>query len=270
MTGTVSCQLEDGIAHIRLERAPKLNALTLPMLDELTATARALRREPTVRAVVLSGEGDAFCAGLDLGTALRDPRAIATRFVPRPWLGTNTFQEACWVWRRLPVPVIAAVHGHCLGAGLQLALGADLRFTTPDAQWAVREVRWGLVPDMAGVRLLIEVTGADVAKELAMSGRIIPGEQAAGLGLATRAVADPLAEAFSVAHEIAAHSPLAVARAKSLFTRSWTSSARRTLARERWAQLGLLRRLDPRGLPGSKPKGPVANGHESASQTSDG
>lgn len=252
-SGFITWQLSDGIAHVRLTRPDKLNALSLEMLDDLIATARTLRSERAVRAVVLSGEGDAFCAGMDLRGALADPAGIATRFVPRPWQGTNTFQEACWVWRRLGVPVIAAVHGHCLGAGVQLALGADLRFTAPDAQWSVREVRWGLVPDMSGVRTLIEQVGADVAKELTMTARTVSGTEAERIGLATRAVADPIAEAFSVAAEIAVHDAEAVARAKSLFTRSWTSSARRTLARERWAQLGLLRRLDGSGLPGRSP-----------------
>lgn len=137
----------DGLVEITLNRPDKLNALTLPMLDDLVRTAHALRRDPDVRAVLLSGAGEAFSAGLDLRSALRAPASIGKRFVPRPWWSTNVFQEACWAWRRLPVPVVAAIHGHCLGAGLQLALGADLRVTAADAQWSVREVRWGLVPD---------------------------------------------------------------------------------------------------------------------------
>ena len=119
---------------MRLDRPEKLNALTLQILDDLVSTAHALRKDRTLRAVVIAGEGDAFCAGLDFGSVLRQPARIATSFVPRPWRGTNTFQEACWAWRRLPVPVIAAVHGHCFGGGLQIALAADFRFATPDSR----------------------------------------------------------------------------------------------------------------------------------------
>src|SRR3954447_11013071 len=113
----VTCTTSGGIAQVRLARPEKLNALTLPLLGELVATARALRADRTLRAVVLAGEGDSFCAGLDFATVLRNPADVARAFVPRRWRGTNTFQEACWAWRRVPVPVIAAVHGHCLGGG---------------------------------------------------------------------------------------------------------------------------------------------------------
>ena len=239
-----------GIAHVRLARADKLNALTLEMLDSLVSVGRELRQDRAVRAVVLAGEGDAFCAGLDLRAALREPRGIATRFVPRPWAGTNVFQEACWVWRRLPVPVIAAVHGHCLGAGIQLALGADLRVTTPDAQWSVREARWGLVPDMSGVRTLTEVVGLDVAKELTMTARMVDGTEAVRLGLATRVADDAVAAATELALEMAAHDREALARAKRLLDGAVGSSARRTFARERRAQLRLLARMDRSALPG--------------------
>ncbi len=242
----------DGVAHVRLARPDKLNALTLGMLDDLVRTARSLGRDHAVRAVVLSGEGPAFCAGLDLRAALTDPVGIGTRFLPRPWRGTNVFQEACWAWRRLPVPVVAAVHGHCLGAGIQLALGADLRTSTPDASWSVREVRWGLVPDMTGIRSLAELVGVDVAKELTLSGRLVPGGEAHDLGLVTRTGTDPVAEARTLLEPMLAHDRTALARAKWLFTTSWHSSPRVTFAHERRAQLGLLARLagERSGLPG--------------------
>ena len=144
----VTCTVVDGIAHVRLARPEKINALTLQILDDLAGTARTLRRDRSLRAVVLSGEGDAFCAGLDFAHVLKQPARVVTSFVPRPWRGTNTFQEACWAWRRLPVPVIAAVHGHCLGDGMQIALAADFRVATPDSQWSVLEGKWGIIPDM--------------------------------------------------------------------------------------------------------------------------
>lgn len=248
--GTVLLEREGQVAHVRLSRPDKLNALTLEMLDELIDHGRSLRRDPTVRAVVISGEGETFCAGLDLGSALRQPAGIARRFVPRPWWGTNVFQEACWVWRRLPVPVVAAVRGHCLGAGIQLALGADLRVSTPDARWSVRETHWGLVPDMSGVRTLSELVGLDVAQELTLSARILRGEEAADLGLVTRLADDPVEGAMALLDPIMENDRRAVAHGKRLLTGARTSSARRTLARERRAQLGLLARMDRGRVPG--------------------
>jgi enoyl-CoA hydratase/carnithine racemase len=236
----VTCTVSDGVARVRLTRPDKLNALTLQTLDELVATARELRRDRTLRAVVLSGDGRSFCAGLDFGSVLRRPAGIAAAFVPRPWRGTNTFQEACWAWRRLPVSVIAAVHGHCYGGGLQIALAADFRIATPESEWSVLEGRWGLVPDMSGVRSLAELVGIDTAKRLTMTAETVSGEEAHRLGLVTELAADPEEAALALARELAGRSPDAVAAAKRLFDRSWTSSARTTFRRERAEQLFLL------------------------------
>lgn len=238
----VTCTVERGVAQVRLDRPDKLNGLTLEMLDELVRTARRLREDREVRAVLLSGNGPSFCAGLDFGTVLEKPASIVPAFVPRPWRGTNTFQEACWAWRRLPVPVVAAVHGHCFGGGVQIALGADFRFTTPDARWSVLEAKWGLIPDMSGIQSLSEVVGLDVAKRLTMTGEVITGEEAARLGLATEVAADPLEAGEALVAEILNRSPDSVAAAKRLFERTWHSGARRTFARERAEQLRLLLR----------------------------
>ncbi|MFC8798208.1 crotonase/enoyl-CoA hydratase family protein [Promicromonospora sp. NPDC057138] len=235
----ITCSLSDGIADVRLDRPDKLNALSLDMLRELRATARRLRREPGLRAVVISGNGRSFCAGLDLGAAARDPAAVARAFVPTP-RGTNLFQEACWAWRRLPVPVIAAVHGHVFGAGVQIALAADLRLTTPDARWSVKEVERGLVPDMSGIRALIQLVGIETAKRLTFTAEEFPGSDAGRLGLAGTVTDTPLDEAFALAARIAERRPEAVAAAKRLFDRRWSSGDRRTFAAERWAQLKLL------------------------------
>src|ERR1700709_1529474 len=164
MSQLVTYAVTDGIAHVRLARPEKLNALTLQTLDELVATARELRKDRTLRAVVISGEGPSFCAGLDFGSGRKQPAAIDGACVPRPWRGTNTFQEAGWAWRRLPVPVIAAVHGHCYGGGLQIAPAPASRAASPDSEWSVLEGRWGIIPDMTGVRSLAELVGIDTAK----------------------------------------------------------------------------------------------------------
>ena len=171
---------------------------------------------------------------------MKKPSAIATRFVPRPWRGTNTFQEAPWALRRLPVPVIAAVSGHCLGGGLQIALAADFRITHPEATWSVLEGLWGIIPDMSGVQALSELVGIDVAKKLTMTAEMVSGDRAVELGLASEVSDDPLAAAMDLAHELTTKSPDQLAAAKRLFNRSWNTSARTTFRRERAEQALLL------------------------------
>ncbi|QYJ02950.1 crotonase/enoyl-CoA hydratase family protein [Nocardioides panacisoli] len=236
----VTCQVENGIAQVRLNRPDKLNALTLPLLAELRSVARELRRDKTLRAVVIAGEGDAFCAGLDFATVMKNPAGIAKAFVPSPFTGTNLFQEAPWSLRRIPVPVIAAVHGHCLGGGIQIALAADFRFATPDATISVLEGKWGLIPDMSGVQALKELVGIDQAKRLTMTAEMVSGKEAKDLGLVTELDADPVAAATAFAERLAEKSPDALAAGKRLFNESWDASPRRTFAKERMEQLPLL------------------------------
>lgn len=239
-TRLVTTRVEDGIAHVRLARPDKLNALTLDTLDELVRTARWLRGDRSLRAVVIAGEGESFCSGLDIPDVMRTPRRIVGAFLPVPWRGTNLFQEACWAWRRVPVPVIAAVHGHCYGGAVQIALSADFRFATPDSRWSVLEGKWGIIPDMTGMRSLSEVVGLDVAKRLTMTAEEISGAEAARIGLVTEVHDNPTAAATAFAQRLAARSPDAVAAAKRLLDGAVTGSARRTFARERREQVRLL------------------------------
>lgn len=238
--GTVTCTVDGGVATVWLNRPEKLNGLTLEMLRELVSTSRRLRRDRSLRAVVITGAGDSFSAGLDFAATLRSPALVARAFLPSPLRGTNLFQEACWGWRRLPVPVIAVVRGHCYGAGLQLALGADFRISAPDAQWSVLEARWGLVPDMSGVRSLAQLVGIDTAKLLTMTGEVISGRRAGELGLVTEVAEEPMHAADELTRRFVERSPDAVAAAKRLFEQTWTASPRRTFARERAEQLALL------------------------------
>ena len=240
MSDLVTFTVTDGIAHVKLNRPEKLNALTIETLDQLIATAGELRKDRTLRAVILSGEGDSFCAGLDFATVTKKPLAIPLSLIPLPWRGTNKFQEACWAWRRLPVPVIAAIHGHCFGGGIQIALAADFRIATPDADLSVLEGRWGLIPDMSGVQALSELVGIDTAKRLTMTAAKITGKEAYDLGLVTELAADPVAAAEDLARELATKSPDALAAAKRLFNTTWNSSPRKTFARERIEQVFLL------------------------------
>ncbi|WP_295647070.1 crotonase/enoyl-CoA hydratase family protein [uncultured Corynebacterium sp.] len=230
----------NGIAYVTLNRPAKLNSLTLPVLDELVATARTIRRDRSIRVVILSGAGGNFSAGLDFASALKSPAKLARTFAPRPWRGTNTFQEAPWAWRRLPIPVIAAVEGYCFGGGVQIAAAADYRFTSSDASWSVLEAKWGLVPDMSGIASLKQLLPIDTAKRLAMTGEILTGDKAVELGLASEVAADPRAAAEELAHQLIGRSPDSVAYAKRLFDETWTSGPRATFFKERVRQARLL------------------------------
>ncbi|XRQ14439.1 crotonase/enoyl-CoA hydratase family protein [Actinomadura welshii] len=233
MTDRVTVHVGEGVADVRLNRPDKLNALDIATFEALAETGESLAADPSVRAVVLSGEGRAFCAGLDFanfaamagdaadGDGSARFRRLAHDITARePGRITNLGQQAVHVWREMPQPVIAAVHGHALGGGLQIALGADIRIVAPDAKLSVLEIRWGLVPDMTGTAALIRLTGEDVAKELTFTGRVIDGVEAARIGLATRTADAPHAAATELAREIAANSPDAVRGAKRLLNRA--------------------------------------------------
>lgn len=235
--------LEDGVADVRLDRPEKLNALDPPMFAALVEQGRRLAAERSLRAVVLSGEGRAFCAGLDMASfvGMQERRAgEAAIFERREGGPANRAQAAAWVWKELPVPVIAAVHGVAFGGGLQVALGADIRIVAPDAQLSVMEIKWGLVPDMAGTQLLRHLVRLDVAKELTFTGRIVRGREAVALGLATRVADDPRAEALALAREIATKSPDAIRAAKRLLDASVVVSPGEGLALEESLQRGLI------------------------------
>ncbi|MGY1810081.1 crotonase/enoyl-CoA hydratase family protein [Blastococcus sp. SYSU D00669] len=215
----VALEVADGVATVRLDRPDKLNALDPTMFEALVAVGTSLVDRDEVGAVVLTGAGRAFCAGLDFGSFAAMAEGGAARVVvAREPLGAARAlaQQAVHVWSLVPAPVIAAVHGFAFGGGLQIALGADIRLVAPDAQLSVMEVQWGLVPDMCGTQLLPELVGRDVAKELALTGRKVTGSEAVRLGLATREAADPLAAALALAAEIAGHSRSATRATKRL------------------------------------------------------
>ncbi|HCT15458.1 crotonase/enoyl-CoA hydratase family protein [Corynebacterium nuruki] len=234
-------------AHVHLNRPDKLNSLTLPVLDELIRIAHRIRADRTIRAVIIAGEGRSFSAGLDFASAMKSPTALGAAFLPRPWRGTNTFQEACWAFRRLPVPVIAVVHGHCYGGGLQLALAADWRITTADAEWSILEAKWGLIPDMSGMQSLSQQLRADVLKRLTMTGETFDGARAVKYGVASEVVGSgengrkaALAAADELVAQIAGRSPDAAAYGKHLVDETWNHGPRATFALERLRQLRLL------------------------------
>jgi len=236
----VSIQIAGHVATVTLTRPEKHNALDIPMFEAIIGAAERLMTEAEVRAVVLHGDGPSFCSGLDMMSLMSAGDGVVGADRALNGDAPNWFQRPAYDWIRLPVPVIAAVHGNCLGGGLQIALGADIRIAAPDTRMSVMEVKWGLVPDMSITRTLPRLVGIDVAKELTYTGRVFSGTEAAELGVITRVAADPLVEAQALAAEIAARSPDAVRGAKRLFDESWTASAEQSLALEAAIQRELI------------------------------
>jgi enoyl-CoA hydratase/carnithine racemase len=238
----VRIERDGGVATVVLARPERHNGMDFGMLDAVRRAARELKRDKTLRAVILRGDGPSFCSGLDFQSLAANPIGTAAAALALLAPVRNRFQEWSLLWREVPAPVIAAVHGNCLGAGLQLALGADLRITTPDARWSIMEAKWGLIPDMGGTVLLRELVGIDVAKELTMTARVISGEAAQAIGLATHVDADPLARAQTLCAEILTRSSEAVAAAKFVLQEAWTASEDVALAAERQWQRRIIGR----------------------------
>lgn len=238
MSERISVTMSDGVADVRLVRADKMNALDAAMFEALVATTARLRTEKGLRAVVLSGEGRAFCAGLDMGrfAAMKEHGGNGivggeTRDLSARTHGiANAPQQAVWGWRQLPVPVIAAVHGVAFGGGFQLALGADMRLLAPDTRMSIMEIKWGLIPDMAGTPILASLVRDDILRELTYTGRIFSAAEALSYGLATRVCDDPRAAALEMAREIAGKSPDAIRAAKRLLNKLGVDPAPALLA----------------------------------------
>jgi enoyl-CoA hydratase/carnithine racemase len=234
----VTLAFQDHVAEVALARPREHNGLDWPMIDGLLAAQQRLRSLEGLRAVVLKGEGESFCAGLDMA-------AIMSRSERLPALlaadehGINPVQRLALGWRDAGVPVIAALQGHVYGGGLQIALGADIRVVHPDARLALLEIVWGIIPDM-GVSVTAENMRSDVLRELAWTGRKLAGREAVALGLATRLADEPQVIARDIATAVAARSPRAVSAARELFSRAPGMSERERLALEASLQRGLL------------------------------
>ncbi len=251
MSDRVRIDVADGVAHVRLNRPDKVNALDGAMFAAIAEAGETVGADRSVRAVVLSGEGRGFCAGLDFGSfqaMASGPSEASGDGGGGGNLGaigdtsgriTHLGQQVAHVWQEVPVPVIAAVHGVALGGGCQIALGADLRIVAPDVRMSVLEIKWGLIPDMTGTWMLPRLVGLDVAKELTFTGRMVGGEEAVRLGLATRVADDPVAAAQELAAEIASKSPDAVRAAKRLLNQSGQVPIADQYAAER-AEIGAL------------------------------
>ena len=217
-----------GVVEVRLNRPEKHNALNTGLFSSLAEAGDRLKTEPGLRAVVISGNGRSFCAGLDMGNFANMAEgggagATGDNGLEKRTHGiSNLPQYIAMVWREVPVPVIAAVQGVVFGGGLQVALGADMRIATPDSQWSVMEIKWGLVPDMGGLVLLNELVRPDQARELCYTGRVFDGNEALSLGLATRLAGQPREEALAVAQAIASKNPDAIRAMKRMLNNAIT------------------------------------------------
>jgi enoyl-CoA hydratase/carnithine racemase len=242
MEDRIRLSITDGIADVRLNRADKMNALDPAMFKAIADTGARLKQDTGVRAIVLSGEGRAFCAGLDVEriTALtRGDSLLPFADLTKRTHGIANFaQHIVWIWRE--IAVIAAVHGLAFGGGFQLALGADLRYVAPGTRLGLIESKWGLVPDMAGTQLMRSLAREDVVRELTYTGRIFSAEDALAYGFVTRLTADPLGEALATARDIAGRSPDAIRAAKRLLNQAVASGALSALAAETDEQRALI------------------------------
>jgi enoyl-CoA hydratase/carnithine racemase len=248
MSERVTIEVRDYVAEVSLNRPDKYNALDREMFEAIIEAGESLAGRTDVRAVVLRGEGGNFSAGIDTSTFTQPgsggpgdgPGFAAQAMQPRGDTPANQFQSPAWVWKTLPVPVIAALEGVCFGGGLQIALGADIRYAAPDARLSVMEIKWGLIPDMGLTHTLRGIMPLDRLKELTFSGRIVDGRQAADLGLVTAVKTDPLAAARGLAAEIANRSPDAIRAGKRLLEEAFVGDGAEGLALEAKLQSGLM------------------------------
>lgn len=238
----LTLEIADGIATVTLNRPAKKNALSEALFKALPDMAARIAEMPEVRVVVLTGAGDDFCAGIDLQflQSLLPRMDEIQQEMKSAAQGANFFQRPVTAWQDLGLPVIAAIQGVCLGGGLQLALGADIRLAAPSAKLSIMEAKWGLIPDMGITQSLPKLMRADQAKELMMTARVVDAQTASALGLVTRVCEDPLRAAYDLASEISTRSPQAVAGAKALVDRTWALPVSEGLAVEGELQSQLI------------------------------
>jgi enoyl-CoA hydratase/carnithine racemase len=241
MTELVTVEIKDHVADVRLNRPEKMNALSIQMFEAITRVGKELASNKAVRAIVLSGEGRGFCAGLDLAN-MTDPDFSADPFgAGRGGFYPNFYQLPGYVWKKMPVPVICALHGVAYGGGFQIAMGADIRIAHPSARLSVMEIKWGLIPDMSTSQTLRDLVRVDVAKELTFTGRVVEAEEALHLGLVTSIDENPRDAALALAASIAKRNPNAITYAKYLFDNTWHGDEYEGLKAEEKLQAKVLK-----------------------------
>jgi len=251
----VTLHIENGLALVSLNRPEKRNALDMSMFKTIDRISKQLKRDRNIRAVIVNANGEDFCSGLDIKSMMRSKSSqlsLLGKFLPGQ---ANLAQRVSYNWRKIPVPVIMVIHGRCWGGGLQIALGADFRFSTPDASFSIMEGKWGLIPDMGANLAMRELVHKDVGLKLAMTAEILSAQTALDYGLITGISDDPLQQAQQLAGQIIEQSPDAVAAVKKLYHRNWLKADWRMLAMESIYQVRILlgknqgravkRQLDP-------------------------
>lgn len=231
---------DQGIAYVKLNRPDKLNALDMPMFKAINATITKIKKDKSIRVVIVSGEGDDFCSGLDIKSVMKSPSAAISLLFK--WLpgNANLAQKVTARWRSLPVPVIMAIHGRCWGGGMQIALGGDFRIASPEASLSIMESRWGLIPDMAGNTALTRLMPIDQAMKLAMTAETFNAKQALDYHLITELSEHPEDKAKELADQLVNRSPDVLAAIKKLYQNNWTKSQRDMLGKESWYQVKIL------------------------------
>jgi len=245
-TPRVLLEVKDKIAYVTLNRPEKHNGLDADMFYQMVASAKKIRKDRSIRAVIMSGNGPSFCAGLDFGALSKNPMFVPKVFLKMPWTKQNLAQRIAHIWRDLPIPVISVIHGNCFGGGMQIILATDYRIAKPDSNMSILEMKWGLIPDMSGMVTLSRLTRVDIAQELTMTGRFFSGTEGAEYGLVSKLSEDPMADAEALAKEITSKSPDAIAATKYLFKKTWKKDTWGALLWERWVQARLLGRKNQR------------------------
>jgi enoyl-CoA hydratase/carnithine racemase len=237
----ITIDTENHVADVILNRADKMNAVDLEMFEALGQAADTIAASKEVRAVVLRGSGGNFCAGIDLSIMANSEfdfgQALMTPVKPS---AANVFQRAAYAWRELQVPVICAIEGVAFGAGMQIALGADIRYAAPDAKFSIMEIKWGIIPDMGISTTLRHLVTPDRAKELSWSGRVLSSSEAEELGLITAVTEDPLSTSRKLALDCASRSPDAIRGIKTLVNQTWHMPESEALALEAQLQSGII------------------------------
>lgn len=233
----VAVKINNQIAYVSLNRPDKMNALDMAMFKAINNAIKSLRKDRSIRAVIVTGEGDNFCSGLDVKSMMKTatgPLKLLTKL--NPW-SSNLAQKVSTEWQKIPAPVITVIHGRCWGGGMHIALGADIRIAHTEASLSIMEGRWGLIPDMGGLLAMRQHCRIDLAKEITWTSELLTAEKAQQIGLVTHVSEDPLAMAEKMAAELIQQSPDAIAGVKKLYNKSWRGGKGTALMRETWYQL---------------------------------
>ena len=222
-SATLELELCDHVATVWLDRPDKLNAISFDMWGDFVRVMDVVAANDDIRAVVIAGRGKNFCVGIDLASLGSAPDLSTASGCLQQLQHTRLCQDGITAIARCPVPVIAAIHSHCLGAGVDLATACDIRLASADALFGVRETKIGIVADVGTLQRLPGVVSAGHVAELAYTGRDISAARAEKIGLVNDVYDDAAAvydAALELAREIAANAPLAVRGTKFVLQQS--------------------------------------------------